>query len=168
LAARRFELQSGEKVLVDIAPHWSFLTGPLVAALVAVAVGITLDVAIPHTSSTLHWVEGLVVAVPCVWLALRFIRWRTTRLVVTSARIVERWGIVARRHRSTLLADIDAVFVDQSLLRRMVGTGRLELEMQGGGRLRDIEDVRKPVILRRVITRRLTPGPAVPPASPRY
>jgi uncharacterized membrane protein YdbT with pleckstrin-like domain len=164
LAGRRFELRPGEKVLIDIAPHWSFLTGPLTVAILAIAAGIALDVGLPHTSATLHWIEGLVVAVPCAWLGVRFVRWRMTRLVVTSERIVERRGVLSRRHRSTPFADIDAVFVDQSLPRRMIGTGRIELEMRGGGRVREIDDVRKPVVLRRVILRRLTPYPPTYPS----
>lgn len=166
MAGRRFELRPEEKVLVDIAPHWTFLTGPFTVAILTVAGGITLDVALPHTSVTLHWVEGLVVAVPCAWLCFRFVRWRTTRLVMTSERIIEQWGVLARQHRSTALADIDAVFVNQSLLRRMAGTGRIELEMRGGGRMLEVEDVRKPVILCRVITRRLTPYPPTDPGFP--
>ncbi len=157
MADRRLTLLPDEKVLVDIRPHWLFLAGPLATALILISVGVVLDVTIPHTSVALHWVEGLVVAVPCVWLAVRAVRWRTTRLLMTNARVVEQWGVVMRRDLSTGLADIDQVVVVRSLLRRMVGAGRIELVLVGG-RIRLIEDVRKPVIFQRVITRRLRPG----------
>jgi uncharacterized membrane protein YdbT with pleckstrin-like domain len=158
LAVHRLPLLPDEKVLVDIRPHWSFLAGPLTIALVVATVGIVLDAALPHTSVALHWVEGLVVAVPCAWLAWRALRWRTTRLMVTSARVVEQWGVVARRQSATALTDIVFVGVVQSLLRRAVGTGRIELVLLDGHR-HLIEDVRKPVVLQRVITRRLRPTP---------
>jgi hypothetical protein len=48
----------------------------------------------------------------------------------------------------------------QSLLRRIIGTGRLELEITEEDVIRWIDDVRKPVILRRVINRRLQPFPS--------
>jgi hypothetical protein len=158
LADRRFALLPDEKVLVDIRPHWLFLAGPLATALVVIIVGVVLDATIPHTSVALHWVEGLVVAVPCAWLAVRAVRWRTTRLLLTNRRVAEQWGVLVRRDLSTSLGDIAYVVVIRSLLRRMVGTGRIELVLHDGG-TRLIEDVRKPVIFQRVITRRLRPSP---------
>jgi uncharacterized membrane protein YdbT with pleckstrin-like domain len=159
LADPRLQLLPGEKPLVDIRPHWSFLTGPLAASVVAIAVGVTLDFAIPHTSIGVHWVEGLVVAVPCLWLAVRVVRWRTTSLILTSHRLVERWGVLSRRQAETPLAHLASVTVVQTLVRRIVGTGRLELEFRGDDEIRWIDDVRKPVIVQRVIHRRLQPYP---------
>jgi hypothetical protein len=157
LAVRQLGLLPSEQVLVDIRPHWSYLSGPLAVALVTIGVGVTLDVTFPHTSVPLHWVEGLVVAVPCLWLAVRTVRWLTTKLVLTSFRLIEQWGVLSRRSAATPLADIASVTVVQSLGRRIVGTGRLELELYGEGGVRWIDDVRKPVILQRVISRRLRP-----------
>jgi Bacterial PH domain len=159
LADHRLQLLPGEKALVDIRPHWSFLTGPLIASVAAIAVGVTLDFAIPHTSVALHWVEGLVVAVPCLWLTGRVVRWRTTSLILTSHRLVERSGVWSRRQAETPLAHIAAVTVVQTLGRRIVGTGRLELEFRDDEEIRWIDDVRKPVIVQRVIHRRLQPYP---------
>ncbi|MGH9080784.1 MAG: PH domain-containing protein [Acidimicrobiales bacterium] len=157
MAANRLELLPGEEVLVDVRPHWSFLSGPLVVAAVVIGIGVALDVGLPHTSVRLHWVEGLVVAIPCVWLAARVVRWRTTSLVLTSFRIIERWGVVSRRHSETGLAEIESVTAVRSLGRRLIGTGQLELQIRGFDELRVIDDVRKPVIFRRVINRRLRP-----------
>jgi uncharacterized membrane protein YdbT with pleckstrin-like domain len=166
LAAHRLQLRPGEKVVVDIRPHWTFLTAPLAVSILAVAIGVALDIGIPKTSVTLHWVEGLVVAVPCAWLALRVVRWRTTGLILTSQRVIERWGVFARRQSETMLADIVEVNVDQSLFRRIVGTGRIELETGDDDvPVRWIYDVRKPVIVQRVINRRLGshPPPGIDP-----
>ncbi len=159
MAVRRLQLLPGETLLVEIRPHWSFLSGPLAVSIIAIGVGVALDVGIPHTSVPLHWVEGLAVALPCLWLAVRVVRWRTTSLVLTSLRLVERWGILTRRQSETPLSHIVSVTVDQSLARRIVGTGRLELEIRGDDEISWIDDVRKPVIVQRVIHRRLEPYP---------
>jgi hypothetical protein len=143
-------------------PHWMSLWGPLVVSVVAVAAGVALDVGIPHTSVTLHWVEGLVVAVPCAWLAARVARWWTTHLILTSRRLIEEWGVFSRRQAETPLAGIASVAVVQSIGRRILGTGRLELELYDEAAVRWIDDVRKPVVLQRVITRRLQPWPDPP------
>jgi hypothetical protein len=157
LAVRRLSLHPTEEVLVDIAPHWSFLAGPLAAALAALAAGIALDVGIPNTSVALHWVEGVVVALPCLWLAGRVVRWRRTRLVLTTDRIVVYWGAVSRPRFEVGLTEIARADVVQSLLRRLVDTGRIELVLWENGEIHEIDDVRKPVVLQRVITRRLRP-----------
>jgi uncharacterized membrane protein YdbT with pleckstrin-like domain len=159
LAVRQLGLLPHEKVLVDIRPHWMYLSGPLAVALVIIAIGVTLDVVFPHSSVTLHWVEGLVVAVPCAWLGVRAVRWWTSRLILTSFRLIEQSGVLTCRTAATPLADIASVVVVQALVRRILGTGRLELELLGEGGIRWIDDVRKPVILQRVITRRLRPYP---------
>ena len=157
MAVHRLQLLADEKVLVDIRPHWSYLSGPLVVAAVTIGIGVTLDIAYPHTSVALHWVEGLVVAVPCLWLAVRTARWWTTSLILTSIRLVELQGVASTRHSETPLDSVVSVTAVQSLGRRILGTGRLDLEIRGERRLRSIDDVRKPVILQRVITRRLRP-----------
>jgi len=126
-------------------------------SVIVIAIGVGLDIGIPHTSVAGHWIEGSVVAVPCLWLAVRVVRWRTTRLVLTSARLVERRGVMSGRQAETLLAHILSVTVVQSLPRRVIGTGRLELEIRGEDQVRWIDDVRKPMVLRRVINRRLPP-----------
>ena len=157
MAVHRLQLLPTEEVLVDIKPHWSFLTGPLVVSIVALGIGVALDVGLPHTSVGMHWVEGVVVAVPGLWLAVRVVRWQTTSLVLTSFRIVECWGTLYRRQWEVRLSQIEAVTVIQSLFRRVVGTGQLEVVIWPEGEIRWIDDVRKPVVLQRVITRRLRP-----------
>jgi uncharacterized membrane protein YdbT with pleckstrin-like domain len=161
LAVNRLQLLPDERVLVDIRPHWLFLSGPLAAALVTIGLGVVLDVAYPHTTVVVHWIEGLVVAVPCIWLAARAARWWTTSLVLTSLRLIEQWGTFNRQYSELPLSDVASVVVVQGLFRRMVGTGRLGFVIRSEGEVHWIDDVRKPVVLRRVINRRLLPRPGV-------
>jgi uncharacterized membrane protein YdbT with pleckstrin-like domain len=165
LAVPRLQLLPGENLLVEVRPHWSFLTGPLAVSLVVIAIGVALDVGIPHTSVALHWVEGLVVAVPCLWLGVRVVRWRTTRVVLTSLRIIEQWGVLSRQESETMLSDIASVTVVQTVVGRIIGSGRITLEIRGGDQVRWLADVRKPVVVRRVIQRRLQPYPEPGPSS---
>lgn len=157
MAAHRIELLPGEEVLIDIRPHWSYLAGPLAVSVVVIGIGVALDVGLPHTSVALHWVEGLVVAIPCLWLTERVVEWRTTSLVLTSFRIIEQWGVMSHQQSETRLADIESVTAVQSLGRRLIGTGQLEFAIYGFDEPRVIDDVRKPVIFRRVVNRRLPP-----------
>ena len=137
---------------MDMHPHWMFLIGPLVVSGVVVSVAVALDVVFPHTSVDLHWVEGLVAAVPCVWLLLRVLQWRTTNLIVTTQRLLEREGGLRPRLVEIPLVDIDDIEVEQSVFRRLIGTGRLLVAVDDDQRL--LDDVRRPVVLRRVVLRR--------------
>ena len=157
MAVHRLQLLPDERVLVDIRPHWTYLSGPLAVATLVIGIGVALDVAFPNASVTVHWIEGLVVAVPCLWLAARTARWWTSSLVLTSVRLVEQWGVLSPRYAETPLAYVVSVLAVQSLVRRILGTGHLELEIRGESRVRRIDDVRRPVILQRIITRRLAP-----------
>ena len=157
MPGRRLQLLPGEEVLVDIRPHWSYLAGPLAVSFVVIAAGVALDIGFPHTSVRVHWIEGVVVAVPCLWLVARVVRWWMTSLVLTRFRVVEQWGVASPRQAETRLSQIISVVAVQSLSHRLVGTGRLELEIRGEEEIRWIDHVRKPVVLQRVIHRRLRP-----------
>jgi uncharacterized membrane protein YdbT with pleckstrin-like domain len=153
MAISRRVLYEGEEVQLDIRPHWIYLIGPLTATLVVVAAAVALDIAFVHTSVVAHWVEGIIAAIPCVWLVARFVRWRRTSLILTNVRVIERFGVFSSRGTQILLSDINGVDARQSLLRRMVGTGQLFIEVRDGG-VYQFGDVRKPVALQRVIIRR--------------
>jgi uncharacterized membrane protein YdbT with pleckstrin-like domain len=154
---------AGEEVLVDIRPHWMYFIGPLLTAAAVIAAAVALDIGVPHASVTWHWVEGLVAAVPLVWLVARFLRWRATSLVVTSIRVVERWGVVSRHQSELRLSDIELVDVRQTLIRRLLGTGELRFRVHDEDEIRIVGDVRKPVILQRIINRRRPPLPGFRP-----
>ena len=144
---------------MEIRPHWVFLSAPLLVALGAVAAGIALDVVFPHTSVPVHWIEGAMVAVPCVWLATRFARWRRCGLLLTTDRLVDQWGAASGNRVDIPLDSIERVSAVQSPFRRLVGTGAIDVAVWGQGMLHRVEDARHPSVLVRIITRRLRPPP---------
>jgi hypothetical protein len=152
-------LHPGEDVVVDVRPHWLFLSGPAVATVVVVAAAVGVELGIPHEPSALHWVEGLAAALPLCWLGVRVARWRLRRLLVTSQRILELRGMGRRRPAEVGLAEVERVDVVASLPRRLVGAGSLVLVLWGDDVVRILEDVRRPEVLARIITRRLPPRP---------
>lgn len=156
-------LYAGEEVLVDIRPHWVYLVGPLVTTVAVVALAVTLDIGIHNQGVAWHWVEGIAAAIPLTWLVLRFLRWRACSLVVTSFRIVERSGVVSRDQREIRLSSVEQVEVGQSLVRRLLGTGELRFTLRGEEGAVVIGDVRKPVVLQRIINRRRPPLPGFQP-----
>ena len=134
-----------------------YLIGPLVTSLVAVAGAVAFDVSLPHSSVDIHWIEGIAASIPCVWLVARLVRWRRTSLVITTFRLIERHGVMSRRGTEIRLSHIERVDVVQSLFRRMVGTGQLEVTAWGEEDILVVSDVRKPVVLQRIVSRRILP-----------
>lgn len=164
-------LHPGEEVLVDIRPHWTSLLGPLLATLVVVSLAVTLDIEIDHAPVAAHWAEGVAAALPCAWLVARFLRWRRTDLVVTNRRVLLRHGVVRRRLAQVSLDELTRVEVEQTLPRRLVGSGRLVAVAVVDGEETDVlvlEDVRRPVVLQRVIHRRLRRPDGAMPYPPGY
>lgn len=163
MPARPRSIRTGEVVLVDLRPHWVFLIGPLAATVVVVSAAVAFDVGFVHEATAWHWVEGAVAAVPLAWLAVRFVRWRSSGLAITSERVVGFGGLGSRSESEARFEEIDRVDVDQTLARRALGTGRLELTLLADGSVWTLEDVRKPEVVRRIIDRRRPPLPGFRP-----
>ena len=95
------------------------------------------------------------VAVPCAWLAARFVRWRRCWLLLTTERLVDRWGAASGNQVDIPLESIERVTAVQGPFRRLVGTGAIDVVVWGQGVLHRVEDARHPTVLARIITRRL-------------
>jgi len=110
----------------------------------------------------------VLVAVPALWLAGRLARWLGTSLVVTSSRLVLRRGVLGRDVVQLRLQRVTEVHCVQSLVQRLLGTGRLIVEVAGDDGLVAVDDVRHPRALQHVLNAQLDemgrggygPGPA--------
>ncbi len=125
---RKF-LGPGEEVLVDTRPHWWFLAGPLSVAIVGIVGGIAAKM--ERVPSVVDWLVAGLVVIAALWLGLRYLRWVSTRLIVTNSRVVERRGLLARSGREIPVSAISNVAYHQSLLGRVVGAGDIAVESPG-------------------------------------
>ena len=125
----RRRLAAGEEVLIDVRPHWSRLAGP-VATLAGVIAGAIAALVVGVPAWT-EWPILAALAGSVLWLVLRYLRWATTRLLLTNSRIIERRGVLARVSREIPLSALSEISLRRSLLERMIGTGDLMLESAG-------------------------------------
>jgi membrane protein YdbS with pleckstrin-like domain len=147
---RRF-LNDDEEFLVELRPHWIFFAGPLIVAVVAVAVVIAILVAAP---SIPNWVADVLwglAAIPILWLLGRLLRWRGYTLALTTTRILLRRGVFDRDIVQIRLQRITEINLSQKLWERALSTGRLIIDVQGEDDAVVLEFVRKPAIVQRVI-----------------
>jgi len=167
-------LTAGEQVVVDLRPSWAFLGWPLVVTGAAVVLAVGLAVAfspLPHEA-----VDALLllVAVTVGVLAGRVIRWLSTSLVLTTARVVERSGVFGRRALEVRLDRINELSYHQSLGARLTRTGEVTLEVGGETGVVTLEHVRRPAAFQSLITeqvaalhaRRLAPSTAYAERGP--
>lgn len=147
-------LADDEDVVVDLRLHWIFLAGPVVLTAVAVAVAITVTVEFPGAPVAVAGVLAAMIAVPALWLAGRIVRWLSISLVVTTARIVFRQGVFSRDLVQLRLQRVAEVHCSQTVVDRLIGSGRLVIELVGDQPL-VVDDVPRPRALQRTITHQL-------------
>ena len=143
-------LNDDEELLAEMRPHWVFYGGPLGAAALTGAAILTLVIGLkPPTWADYPLIA--IAAVPTLWLAGRLIKWRSYTLALTSTRILVRQGVFGRDTVQLRLQRITEVNIAQTLPERMLGTGRLVIDVQGEDDSLILHDVRKPAVVQRVV-----------------
>jgi uncharacterized membrane protein YdbT with pleckstrin-like domain len=127
-------LADDEELVVDTHPHWKALLLPSVA--VPVVVGLASWGFFAMTAFNGRQYARIAVVVVAVlllvWLSLLpWLRWRTTRFIVTSRRVVIRSGVVSRTGRDIPLTRVNDVTFTHGPLDRLLGCGTLLIESGG-------------------------------------
>jgi len=141
----RHLLTDDEALVLDLRPHWWFLTPA--GALLAVAVLFGLASLIGDWASWLKFPIGLLVLGSLGWFGVRYLVWTTTNFVVTNERVISRTGVVAKRGKEIPLDRINTVFFNQTLFERMIGAGDIGIESAGEGGRQTFTDIRKPSLV---------------------
>jgi len=129
MANRLLALNPGEEVVVDVRPHWWYLAGPVVTVVVVIAGASAAGIESAPTWAI--WAVLVVLALALIWLVARYIRWASTRLLVTTTRLVERRGVISRRGREIPLSALTDISYHQTIFERVIGAGDVLLESAG-------------------------------------
>ncbi|HEY2330857.1 MAG TPA: PH domain-containing protein [Acidimicrobiales bacterium] len=122
-------LNEGEELVLDLRPHPWFFAGPALA----LAGILLLDVVVigKDLPDPVRIFLVIVTLAALVWFAVRYGRWATTNLAVTSDRIVFRSGLVAKRGIEIPLERVNTIFSKQRIFERLIHTGDLVVESGG-------------------------------------
>ena len=137
-------LSDGEEVVLDLHPHWGRLFVPVLVLLVACLLagfGVAL---IPKGGGQQieRWILIGIAAVVVIWLTiLPYLRWLTTKYVLTTDRLIIRSGILARHGRDIPLNRINDVSFSETVLERMLRSGTLVVESAGDNGQISLTDV---------------------------
>jgi uncharacterized membrane protein YdbT with pleckstrin-like domain len=146
-------LSEGEDLVLDVRPHWIALVPPVFVTAMLVAGVIAALVLVPDSwPSWVRWaiaVAGLVafVAGP----ARQIVAWATSHFVVTTDRLVQRSGLIAKRSMEIPLEKISDVRFNQTVFERVIGAGDLTIESPGEFGQERFSNVRRPEEIQKLI-----------------
>ncbi len=149
----RHLLTEDEDLVLDLRPHWWFLTPA--GSVLALAVLLGLGALIQSWWRPVEILIGIGVLAALGWFGLTYLKWTTTNFVVTSERVISRRGVISKTGIEIPLDRINTVFFNQSLFERMIGAGDLGIESAGEGGRQQFSDIRKPNIVQNEIYRQV-------------
>ncbi|HEV2362291.1 MAG TPA: PH domain-containing protein [Acidimicrobiales bacterium] len=147
-------LNEGEEIVLESRPNWSLLFWPVTLGVLVLAGLIAALVALPKSTPT--WVlipMLLVVVADLLYVLSRFVRWRTTLLVVTNLRIIYRHGVFGRQGREIPIDRVQDVSYKQTFLERIVRAGSLTIESAGQDGQEPFPDISHPEKMQSMINR---------------
>jgi uncharacterized membrane protein YdbT with pleckstrin-like domain len=144
-------LTDDEELVLDLRPHWWYITPASIYLGLAVLLGIVALAQDWHEAIQVFC--GLLVLVALGYFAQRYGRWATTNFVVTNERVVSRMGVVAKKGIEIPLDRINTVFFNQTFFERLLGAGDLGIESAGEGGRQTFTDIRKPSLVQQEIYR---------------
>ena len=145
-------LNDGEQVALDLRPHWWYMAQPTAALVGSILLGV---LALQSDISFLKIVSALLLLFCLGWFGVRYAKWSSTNFVVTSDRVIHRYGVISKHGIEIPLERINTVFFNQSIFERLLGAGDLGIESAGERGAETFEDVRKPAIVQNEIYRQM-------------
>ena len=78
------------------------------------------------------------------WVAVQWLKWRSTHFVVTSDRLIYRSGVFSKSGIAIPLERVNNINFHQSLLERIIRAGDLQIESAGQDGQQLFSDIRRP------------------------
>jgi uncharacterized membrane protein YdbT with pleckstrin-like domain len=127
-------LGEDEEVVLDLHPHWKQLVVPVALIPILVGVGTYVAFILPDDSarSALRWTVAGVVALLLLRFSLwPYLKWQTTRYVLTNRRVIIRTGVFGRQGRDIPLTRVNDVSFHHTFFERALRCGTLTIESAG-------------------------------------
>jgi membrane protein YdbS with pleckstrin-like domain len=143
-SAGRVLLADGERLAIELRSHWYRLLGPVLVLFVTTGAASYLAATVPESEArpTLRWIiAGTAAVIVLRWSVWPYLVWYAHSYLLTTRRFIIREGVLARRGHDIPLGRIVEASFSRTLLQRMLGCGRLEIQTAGQRGLVVIDDV---------------------------
>jgi uncharacterized membrane protein YdbT with pleckstrin-like domain len=173
-------LLPGENLVIKAHPHWIVLVKSVWIPIVAVVLVVIADFTIlldnynswglPPRFRTYFTLA--VVALAGLWLIVVWIRWRSTAYTLTDQRIKIETGVFGRQEKIIPIDRVQDCTTKMSLLGRMLGYGRVEVDAAGAQGAEVLDHLPNPgafrdqVFMQSERRRGVAPAGAPPAANP--
>ena len=152
----------GEEVVLDLRPHWWFLTSRALVTTAAIVVGTVVFAKTggfgddqSGVDQTFRLLFGVAVLASLVWFLQRLAKWATTEFVLTNKRVIYRYGVIGKNGKEIPLDKINTVFFDQTVFERVIGCGTVAMESAGESGKDSFTHIRKPSLVQGEIYRQM-------------
>lgn len=158
-------LNDGEEIVLDLRPHW-WQVAPQTALLVLVLI-LGISLLTRDLWEIVNIVLALGILASLVWAGLAYAQWLNTNFVVTSDRVIYRYGVLSKNGIEIPISRVNTVRFNQSVFERMLGAGDLVIESASAEGQSDFSNVRKPELVQNAIHRQfeMSQRPERPVAS---
>src|SRR5947209_20576858 len=139
------KLLPGENLVLKDHPHWITLVKSLVVPVVLLVVVLVSDFTLVGLDARLRTFLTLgVVALALLWLIVVWIRWRSITYTLTDQRITIQAGVFSRQEKIIPIDRVQDCTTRQSLLGRILGYGRVEVDAAGAQGAEVLDHLPKP------------------------
>ncbi len=128
------ELLPGENMIMKVHQHWIFVVKSVlipVALLILVVVSDFTFIPSLKVSNLALFLTLAVVALALLWLIVVWIRWQSIAYTLTDQRIKIESGVFGRQSKMIPIDRIQDCTTRQSLVGRVLGYGRVEVDAAG-------------------------------------
>lgn len=128
----------GEKLMYRTGVHWSVLFGTAIVSAGIAAGGITIlayrdqvgGLGLPVNGVAI--VGVVLIGVAAIIFAYGVIKKNATEIAVTDKRVIIKTGLTSRRSLEIMLAKVESIGIDETLMGRMLGYGTVVIHGTGG------------------------------------
>lgn len=132
-------LMAGEEIVYKGKIHWMiYLLGIFF---------VVIGIAIMATAGELAWIGALLFIGGLIDLVKAFIFKISTELVVTTKRVIAKFGFIKRTTMELNHSKVESLGVDQSIIQRMLNAGTIIVQGTGGGKT-PIPNIDEPLVFR--------------------
>jgi uncharacterized membrane protein YdbT with pleckstrin-like domain len=144
------QLLPGENLVLKDHPHWIVVVKSLVAPIILLIVAVVIDVTANNTGiENLQLIVTLgAIAIAGLWLIVVWIRWQSTSYTLTDQRIKIETGVFGRQSKMIPIDRVQDCTTKQSLVGRMLGYGRVEVDAAGAQGAEVLDHLPNPGVFR--------------------